>query len=285
MTIQGNRKEIYLKESKKENSEAIREIENKNLNKVKHLITSTNYCIGIEVRKIEAVLSDWQILVDAINNNNENCSRVKLKEYLLNLERNPSQTIKRILRLLHESAIRANCEELSSIQYFSPTLTESTLVNILGSHQFQAFAESFATVVKIDYALRFFRSIICACIRRGVYGDNDIKRAGKHQYDSPIILNTTEIAAFSRYTDEDKLEMARKITVIFIRVLEALVSRYSGVLNYNVNTPRRFGFQLRSLTADKDIWYSIISLLCFQDFRQATALTWIVDEISIWSFD
>ena len=87
---------------------------------------------------------------------------------------------------------------------------------------------------------------------------------------------------------EEKYIIAQEITTIIIKVLESLVSRYSSILTQNAQSLRRFGFQLRELTDNKNIWINIIRLLCLETVFQNNepiALTWIVDEISIWSFD
>ena len=68
-------------------------------------------------------------------------------------------------------------------------------------------------------------------------------------------------------------------------VLQGHVTRYAGVLDDASANPRRFGFQLRDLTGDSKIRGAIIDLLCVQPGKQPIALTWIEDEISIWSMD
>jgi hypothetical protein len=42
---------------------------------------------------------------------------------------------------------------------------------------------------------------------------------------------------------------------------------------------------MRDLTADPKIRESIIDLLCWQDSKDHVALTWIADEVTIWSMD
>ena len=61
-------------------------------------------CLGLSPDKIANVLSDWKILVDAIEDTQVRGNRVALKSQLLQVERNPARTIRRILRLLHEAS-------------------------------------------------------------------------------------------------------------------------------------------------------------------------------------
>jgi hypothetical protein len=64
-----------------------------------------------------------------------------------------------------------------------------------------------------------------------------------------------------------------------------MLNRYDGVIGCRDSNPRRFGFQLRNLTYDKQIRNTIIELLCIQDNKDPIALTWISDEVTLWSMD
>lgn len=241
-------------------------------------------CLGLDSRKVKNVLDDWKILIGAIDNKTVQGNRVLLKQFLLEVEKNPARAIQRILRLLRESALTSNSAEILDIRYISPTSVESVLVGTLGAHQFQSFCEMYATVVKLDYGLNFFKAILCASIRTAIHPNYSVKFNTEKNL-AWNRLNTDENKSLRNLEDRDKSELARKITVLFVKVLEGLVSRYSGVLDYSSLTPRRFGFQMRDLTLDEKIRDTIIDLLCIQEAKDSIALTWIVDEVSIWSFD
>ena len=46
---------------------------------------------------------------------------------------------------------------------------------------------------------------------------------------------------------------------------------------------RRFGFQMRGLTLDAAVRDAIVNLLCIQENKEHVALTWIADEVPLWS--
>ena len=66
-------------------------------------------------------------------------------------------------------------------------------------------------------------------------------------------------------------ETTGKITILFIKVLASLISRYSGVIGQVSVNPRRFGFQLRDLTLDMKIRSAILDLLCIQNSKDHIA--------------
>ncbi|MBU1126381.1 HD domain-containing protein [Patescibacteria group bacterium] len=262
------------------------------IDKLREICESPSSCLGIDLRKMINVLDDWSIVINAIDHDLVKGNRVQLKLYLLDLERNPARAIQRILRLLQEASSTTNCEILIDQKYLSPTTVESVLVGTLGAHQFQSFCEQFATVVKMDYALRFFQSIFTSCVRKEL-----VNKCPQHEY---YCLYNTEIKKYilsghklteiensmlTKLTSENKTELMQKITAIFVKVLASLIGRYITVLNFSSPTAGRFGFQMRDLTLDNNIKESIIDLLCLQETKDAIALSWIVDEVTIWSFD
>ena len=255
------------------------------LKELSEICVNPNSCLGLDYRKISTVIDDWQKLIHLIDSDDVKGDRTKLKNYLLLEESKPVRTIKRVLRLLQECVVRANIQELSNQNYLSQTLIESVFISTLGSHQFQSFCQNFAMIVKMDYSLKFFKSIATACVRKKIY-NNDLEKVLEMQDKSPEKLTHEEYHIFIKM--EEKYIIAQEITTIIIKVLESLVSRYSSILTQNAQSLRRFGFQLRELTDNKNIWINIIRLLCLETVFQNNepiALTWIVDEISIWSFD
>lgn len=185
-----------------------------------------------------------------------------------------------------------SCYALNDQKFLSSTIVESVLVGTLGAHQFQNFCEQFATVVKMDYALKFFQSIFLACVRKELLKHSDEKldlnrldSSIKKNILSPNRLSREEIVELEEFSSEDKSELMYKITAIYVKVLAGLVGRYIAVLDFSSPTARRFGFQMRDLTLDNNIRESILDLLCLQETKDAIALSWIVDEVTIWSFD
>ena len=283
----GFAKEVFEIRNKKQNGKSKNgnsEKENELLAQLTEICKQDESCLGLDGRKVGNVIHDWKEVLGAIDHDNVQGNRVQLKQHLLWLEKNPARAIQRVLRLIQEAALTTKSKELVDIKYISPTSVESVLVGTLGAHQFQSFCEQFATVVKLDYGLNFFKAILCACIRKEIHTNYEIKQNSKKKL-SWNTLNSDEQAMLKGLSDFTKSELARKITVLFVKVLEGLVSRYSGVLNFSSLTPRRFGFQMRDLTLDEKIRDTIIELLCIQEAKDSIALTWIVDEVAIWSFD
>lgn len=242
-------------------------------------------CLGIGPRKINQVLNDWTILMEAIEHQNVRGNRVRMKSRLLDVERNPARAIQRILRLLEESASTTGCEFL--LDFLTPTAVESILVGTLGAHQFQSFCEQLATVAKLDYGLRFFQAITCACARKRIYKNYNLEMNVSKELNANRLTPHESAQLGERKISETSSisDLAAEVATLFARVLASLVSRYEGVLDSHSASPRRFGFQMRDLTEDVKIRDTIIGQLCLQDHKDPIALTWIVDEVTIWSMD
>jgi hypothetical protein len=256
----------------------------KALNEISNLCKLPGSSLGLDADKLAKVLEDWDILIEVIDHEQVQGNRVKLKHHLLELERNPSRAIKRILRLLQESARTTNCQFLTDGKYMSPTSVESVLVGTLGAYQFQTFCELLSTVAKLDYGLNFFKAILCASARKAI--DVSYRCETMEQKAKPWNKLTDEEAkTVIVLPEESKANLAGKITALFVRVLEGLLNRYIGVLGCSTAEPRRFGFQMRDLTLDDEIRNNIINLLCIDDHKDSIALTWIADEVTIWSMD
>lgn len=243
------------------------------------VIVNPDCCLGLKPRKVQEVLSDWQILVASIRDPEVMGNRGRLKRRLLYLEQNPARTIQRILRLLTEATDTCNARTLSNLM--SQTLVESVLVGALGSHQFQTFCRQFAAAVKLDYALNFFKAIVCACIRKA------LKRTGAPalQQGSWNSLSDEEAGLLASLGSHEAQNVVNKITSLFVKVLHGVMTRYAGLLEAGGLDARRFGFQMRDLTSDPKIREAVIDLLCWQDSKDHIALTWIADEVTIWSMD
>jgi hypothetical protein len=243
------------------------------------IIEKPSSCLGLKPRKVLDVLSDWGILVESIRDAEVKGNRGRLKRRLLYLEQNPARTIQRILRLLIEATETCNAHPLTG--YLSPTSVESVLVGALGSHQFQYFCQQFASAVKLDYALNFFKAIVCACARKVFH------RLGFTPMDqgSWNTLSQEEAKMLEELGRHDLQSIINHVTALFVKVLHGIITRYTGVLEAGGLDARRFGFQLRDLTTDPKIREAIIDLLCMQESKDHVALTWIADEVTIWSMD
>ncbi|HSA99573.1 MAG TPA: HD domain-containing protein [Anaerolineales bacterium] len=243
----------------------------------------SNVCLGLDKKKVKKVLEDWKMLIELVSDERVLGNRVKLKHQLLEIERNPTRAIKRILNLLEECASSCGCECLVDI--LSPISVESILVGTLGAHQFQTFCELLATVAKMDYSLNFFKAIICASVRKEIHEDYSVgsnSKTGRY-YNSLMDAEKEQLAAMS---PDEKARLVDKITTLFVKTIEGLLNRYIGVLGYAASSnPRRFGFQMRALSQDEKIRDVIIDLLCVQEHKDPIALTWLVDEVTIWSMD
>lgn len=249
-------------------------------------------CLGISMRKIKNVMQDWNELIDAIVETKGD--RLALKEHLLHKEKNPSRTIERILRLVEESVITAEAGELINQDYLSKTTVEATFVSILGTYQFLSFCEKYATVVKLDYGLRFFQSIVCACVRKKIFPLNYAEKhheafekdeENERPTKSADRLTAEEVAELKNMDANDKNRLARKITSLIIKILESVISRYSGVFDLNTHPPRRFGLEMGDLTTNNHVWRSLVEQLCLDEDKESFALSWMIDEVTFWSFD
>ena len=156
-----------------------------------NLCRCTDTCLGLVPEKLSIVLEDWDILISAVKETQGD--RTLLKQNLLNIEQNPSRGILRILRLLNEAALTSGAPNLLS--YITPTSVESVLVGTLGPQEFQSFCEQFATVVKLDYALDFFKGMLCACIRRELNTN--------YKIDFPLNSDAT----WKKLSDDEKTQM------------------------------------------------------------------------------
>lgn len=243
------------------------------------IIEKPIYCLGLKPRKVLDVLSDWSVLADSIRDPEVKGNRGRLKRRLLYLEQNPARTIQRILRMLFEATETCNAKPLTS--FMSPTSVESVLVGALGSHQFQHFCQQFASAVKLDYALNFFKAIVCACARKALHkqGTASIEQGGWNS------LSQEEAKFLESLGHQEAQGVANHITALFVKVLHGIITRYTGVLESGGLDARRFGFQMRDLTTDPKIREAIIDLLCIQESKDHVALTWIADEVTIWSMD
>jgi hypothetical protein len=243
------------------------------------IIRKPTSCLGLKHRKVAGILLDWKILVASIEEKEVRGNRTRLKRRLLHHEQNPARTIERVLRLLSEAIETSNSSALISVM--TPTSVESVLVGALGSHQFQGFCQQFANAVKLDYGLSFFKGIVCACVRKFIHNGKDYHQ-NPRKFDS---LSETEAKTLESLQAHELQRVGNHITTLFVKVLNGLVSRYASVLESGSHDARRFGFQMRDLTADVNIRDTILSLLCGDDNKDHVALTWIADEVSIWSMD
>lgn len=248
------------------------------LDELTNIIRKPDSCLGLSHRKVSAVLSDWKIVIDSICHPTVRGNRGRLKRVLLEVEQNPARTIERVLRLLFESTLTSRADALTA--FMDPTRVESVLVGALGSHEFQVFCERFATVVKLDYGLNFFKAIVCACVRLAIA--DMVPPEEKGDWNRLSDCEVQKLSILDRLQIQDA---ANHVMALFVKVLNGLVTRYSEVLDVSGTDPRRFGFKLRELTSDRQIREAIIDLLCLKANMDHVALTWIADEVSIWSLD
>lgn len=243
------------------------------------IIKKPSCCLGLKPNKVDDVLADWTVLVESIRDSEVKGNRGLLKRRLLYLEQNPTRTIQRILRLLRAAAESSNAAHLMNL--LSPAFVESVLVGALGSHQFQQFCQQFASAVKLDYSLNFFRAIVCACTRKALQRTS-LQPSAQGKWHS---LSTAEAQTLEVLEPHELQGIINHVTSLFVRVLHGIITRYAGVLESGGLDARRFGFQMRDLTSDDNIREAIIDLLCFQESKDHVALTWIADEVTIWSLD
>lgn len=247
---------------------------------LKSIHKSKECCLGLRAQKLKIVINDWKTLIAAVSHEKVKGNRVELKKRLVELEKNPSRAIHRILRLLQEASETSNTAIL--LNHISSTFVEGKLVGTLGAHQFQTFCEQLATVVKFDYGLNFFKAITCACVRSEISSNYNLKDDIR---DNRYKIGDDEYEILKGMSHDKLVEIAEKITMLYVKTIAGLIKRYEGVLDYSSDNPRRFGFQMRNLTSDAKIRDTIIDFLCIKHNKDSIALTWIADEVTIWSMD
>jgi hypothetical protein len=98
-------------------------------------------------------------------------------------------------------------------------------------------------------------------------------------------LSSEELRLLEGVGHHEAQHITNHVTALFVKVLQGIITRYTGVLESGGLDARRFGFQMRDLTTDQKIREAIIDLLCLQESKDHVALTWIADEVTIWSMD
>jgi hypothetical protein len=225
--------------------------------------------------KVKTILDDWEVLIDAVKKVEGH--RIRLTEHLLQKEQDSDRTIKRIYRLIKESCCTTHSDFL--LKRINEEYIESILNTIFGEYEFFDFCKKFACIVKIDYGLKFFKGIVCACVRDEISSKSD-------ENDGWQELNPDEQRLLKGLSADRQQRITEKIITLFIRVISKIISRYDPILKMGVINAYRFGLQMRTLTDDKIVRDQIISYLCStHDKNENVALTWISDEVIFWSMD
>lgn len=263
------------------------------IQEIVRLMSKEEACLGLSERKIRNVLNDWSDLMEEIDN--AKGDRIVLRERLIKKAQNPAATIERIYRLIMESVEVAKAEGLATSQLINTSMVEMILLNRLGTYKFQNFCETFATVIKLDYGLKFFQSIVCACTRKVMFPQTytqEHKKAFEYKFSpekktlvAADTLTDIERQKLQLTSLDDRRAIANRVANLIIRVLEDMVSRYVGVFNVGSQPIRRFGMEMGDLSQERNVRESIISQLCLEDGKETFALSWMIDEVTIWSFD
>lgn len=244
------------------------------------LTAQDNCFLGLDKARLDRVLGDWMLLMKAIDTTEGD--RTQLKARLVDIEQNPARAVQRILRLLQVAATR--CGATALLGHLSPTSVENVLVGTLGPHRFERFCRQLAVAAKFDYGLDFFSAIMCACIRKNLNrryttaGDADFPTTWK-------TLTTAERNKLKRLDGTSAIRLAGRITSIVTNVLGSLLARYEEVLDCSSANPSRFGFLLSGLTLDEQVRRAILDPLCCREDMDPLALTWIADEVTVWTMD
>jgi ribosomal protein S17E len=234
-----------------------------------------NIFMGLTLDKVQNIIEDWKVLTEAAQK--VEGSRTKLREYLVRMDQNPYRTIKRIIRLIRECCYTTKSNLL--IKWVTETDIESTLISFFGSHQFLDFCTKFAYIVKMDYGLKFFKGIVCACVRDETNTKSDEK-------DSWQKLNEDEQKELEGLTTNTQQHIVENISTLFIKVISEIIRRYNSMLELKFQSAYRFGLQMRTLTDDKNVRNQILRYLCSKhEKNENVALTWIADEVTFWSMD
>ena len=236
-----------------------------------------NTLMRLSYDKVSNILEDWDILIKATSS--VDGARIALREYLVRMDQNPYRTMKRIIRLIKESCYTTGCDPL--LKHITETDVESTLLSFFGSHQFQDFCIKFAYIVKKDYGLKFFKGIVCKCVREKTMSNSKEKDGwSKLNEEETQFLGTT-------LRDDERKKIVENITTIFIKVISEIIRRYNSILEIRIENAYRFGIQMRTLTDDDNVREKIIYYLCENDNKKLenVALTWIADEVTFWSMD
>jgi hypothetical protein len=132
----------------------------------------------------------------------------------------------------------------------------------------------------MDYGLKFFKGIVCACVRAKIYNSDHPDEKGDW-----LKLNQYEKDKLNALSNDDKREIIKRVSKIFIQVISGIILRYSSVLDLKIESAYRFGIQMRTLTEDENVREQILYYLCSNKNMDHVALTWIADEVTFWSMD
>jgi hypothetical protein len=130
----------------------------------------------------------------------------------------------------------------------------------------------------MDYGLKFFKGIVCACVR------NKIKTESAEK-DGWQKLSKNEKDLLDKLPSEDLQIIVKKVSKIFIQVISGIITRYNSMFELKIECAYRFGLQMRTLTEDDNVREQIIHFLCSEENMDHVALTWIADEVTFWSMD
>ena len=107
--------------------------------------------------------------------------------------------------------------------------------------------------------------------RFGNLGEGE-KHAYLKQLQSEEVESLTEL-------NEEWEPTAQHVSTLFVRIFEKLVRRFAGVLDPRDSNPHLFELQMKGLTADPDVCFSIIDQLCIQEHVEHIALMSIAADV------
>ncbi len=207
--------------------------------------------------RMQMILDDWysykSMLEDLL------ISKKDLENKLVESEQEPEKTIERIRRIVASGILYGDenlydkNSRLKLAQKITPDLIRNTLVKELGP-ELQSFCRDFALVCKLDYTLRFIKTLCDQWINKNIItkkNDNDYR--------------------------------PESLVTIILDILIRLVRCYSDLTSKRDGGSRRIGLEFIGLSRSKEISNQVIILL-ISDERKSEGVNWIADETTAWYY-
>lgn len=243
-----------------------------NLLDIAAYVTQNQTPLKIKSEPLNIIKGDYELLIKFIEE--ADGERDALRKKLSELDRKSFSSIERIKRLLKNSTqVFPKISDKINVDYITTTVPRALQC------PFSEFSENFARIVKLDYSLRFFQSLVYGICEKEIEKPTDWKTMDESE------KKATTCSLVSNMHPAKIDNIRDIITIKILKVLERFVLRYKWVLQstYN-NKHQRIGYEMKGIISNQRIKTSIINSLIKEETEPA-ALNWITDKTPIWSFD
>ena len=200
-------------------------------------------------------------MLDSNKNSNiiDSYSKAQIENKILESQQEPIETLERLRRFITCGIISSkNYDILKELNrkhlcgMITHELLRSTLMKKLGP-DLKKFCSDFALICKLDYTLKFAKSLCDAWIKKNNLNSNNIQ-------DAPIVF----------------------LINIFLDILIRLVHCYNDLTYNNEGGRQRIGLELLGLNRSTELSERIIDLLLSD--RISEGINWIASETTAWYY-